>query len=663
MRRTKRKLSYLLVAIFTPLFVIPAHAQKAGDEAQVRLSLAAKKGVYRTGEPIRVALSFTSDADGYQLNMTTTKPASPVDEILLTPDDGVSHWLDEYSGGRRYAPDYMSTQKITTTPAIVELTLNDLFRFDHPGKYTVQVKTSRVSRPERPPEYIHVLNLTSNEVSFEVAAMSKAEEEQEVRRLSALLDATKDWKEEARISEELSYLSGEASTREKARRFISSQGHGGNYLQNIQLGLFIARDRALLVKLLEGSLRDLNTPVTHQLLHTLPRLRLLQEGREPPTIDAGVVFEGGQDYQRSLEILEEYLRELTVSLPKRTGKSRTTTAMTILMNLPKDQDRAAQMLGGARKILLQEFDSLSAFDQEYLLRVYWDKLRDPSLQPVIERILTKERQPQGSIMRASALKRLMELDPERSRSFVVAELRDPASVVDLEVLEALKVETLPDADAALLEQIRRFAPLKQRSDSVFLRHKTLLAARFASPAIYDSLMEVYQNWGAKWEPDARAGLLGYLIRCNETQAMPLIEQTLEELGPDQGSWFLSNLTRSNYPSAIGDLMRKRLESDDPSWVSAAAYIMSLHGPSEDMRLIEARLDRWVKEWGRRAAELDAAGDDTKTNIQRMTQVNLIQALMMGKAWKLSEEKINQLKQSCVTQACRQHFHVQQEIRK
>src|SRR5262249_31155995 len=286
------------------------------------------------------------------------------------------------------------------------------------------------------------------------------------------------------ISEELSYLSGEASTREKAQRFITSQGRGGNYL----LGLFIARDRELVVRLLEGSLRDLNTPVTHLLLRTLPRLRLLLEGRGPPTIDAGVVFEGDQYHQRSLEILEEYLRELTLSLPKRTGKSRTATAMTILMNLPKDPDRAAQMLGGARKILLQDFDSLSAFDQEYLLRVYWDKLRDPSLLPVIERILTKERQPQGSITRASALKRLMELDPERSRSFVVTELRDPASVVDLEVLEALKDETLPEADAALLEQIRLLAPLKQNRDSVLLRHKALLAARFASPAIYDGLM-------------------------------------------------------------------------------------------------------------------------------------------------------------------------------
>jgi hypothetical protein len=91
--------------------------------------------------------------------------------------------------------------------------------------------------------------------------------------------------------------------------------------------------------------------------------------------------------------------------------------------------------------------------------------------------------------------------------------------------------------------------------------------------------------------------------------------------------------------------------------------MSQRGPAEDMPLIDARLDRWVKEWKARGAELDAAGDDTKAAIQRMTQVNLITALMTGKTWKLPEEKIKQLKQSCVTKACRQHFQIDQEVRK
>jgi hypothetical protein len=224
-----------------------------------------------------------------------------------------------------------------------------------------------------------------------------------------------------------------------------------------------------------------------------------------------------------------------------------------------------------------------------------------------------------NIMRASVLKRLIDLDPDRSRSFVVAELIDPDSFVDVVVLAALKDETLPEADAALLEQIRRLAPLKQSRDIVPLQRKTQLAARYASPVLYEGLLEVYQNWGAKWAVEARAGLLGYLTRYNEAQAMPLIEQALEELGPDRGSWFLSNLTLWNYPKGLDEYLRKKLESDDPYWATTASSIMSQRGPAEDMRFIEARLDRWVKEWKARGVELDAADQDRKVPMQSMTQ--------------------------------------------
>jgi hypothetical protein len=81
-----------IAAILTPFFVIPAIDHTANADVQVRLSLAGGKSVYRTGEPIRLALSFTSEVDGYNLNVKTTK-----DEILVTPDDGVFR-IDRDSG-------------------------------------------------------------------------------------------------------------------------------------------------------------------------------------------------------------------------------------------------------------------------------------------------------------------------------------------------------------------------------------------------------------------------------------------------------------------------------------------------------------------------------------------------------------------------------------
>jgi hypothetical protein len=654
MRRIKRNLHYLVIIILTPLFVTPALSQDPGQDVRVRLLLAGGKNVYRTGELIRLTLSFTSDRDGYNLDSTTTKPAHPIDEILLSPDSGVSHWLEEYSGRHRYPPDHSSTQKITTIPTTVELPLNDWFRFDRPGRYTVRVKTGRVSRAEQPHAYGPPIQLMTNEVSFRVVPLSKAEEEQEVRRLSALLEAATDWNQEFKASEELSYLSGEISTREKVRRFFTSQGRSGNYFQNIYFGLFIARDRALVVRLLESALRDPNTPANHELLRTLTMLRSLQEGVEPPGTGGLVAVQAeNQEQTRYSEIQGEYVRQLAASLPKRAGKSRTTTAITVLANLPKEPVQSAQMLSDVRKILLQEFDALHPFDQEYLLRTYWVQLRDPSIQPALERMLAKERQPQGYLIRASALNRLMEMDPEQARSFVVAELRDSASVVDFDVLQALEDQTLPEADAALLEQIRR---LGRNGDSVLLRHKALLVARYASPAIYEGLMEAYRTWAEKWPANARASLLGYFARHNEIEAIPMIELALAKLEPGQDLSFLVDLTRSNYPQAVGDLLRRRLEGEEPQAVSTAAYVMSQHGPIEDRKLIEARLDRWMKEWGKRGAELDVASTDTNS-VQRMVEINLIEALLLGKAWRLSEEKIKELKQSCITRACREHFQI------
>ena len=126
--------------------------------------------------------------------------------------------------------------------------------------------------------------LTTNEVNFEVVQMSEIEEEEEVRRLSALLDASRTLKDEVVISEELSYLSGDASTREKVRRFLSPENRrSGNHFR-----LFIARDRALIVRLLEAALRDTTRPATSHLLHTLTRLRLMRDGVRPPS-DAGLL--------------------------------------------------------------------------------------------------------------------------------------------------------------------------------------------------------------------------------------------------------------------------------------------------------------------------------------------------------------------------------------
>ena len=638
-----------------------AAAKEPAAAVHVSLALAGDKSIFRTGEPVRLVLSFTAERAGYQLDTTTTKPASPIDDVIISPVSGSNRWLDEYSFAGRYYPDYSSIATLSAKPVRVELTMNDWIRFEHPGRYTVRVKTSRVRRTNSPREFGIAPTLETNEVSFDVKAMSEAEEAAEVRRLATLLDAAKNWQEEAKIAEELSYLTGAPSTREKVRRFLSGAGKSGNYFQNIFFGLYMARDRVLAVQLLESALRDPLIGVSHQLISVLTHLRQMQEREASgaPVSHTALLVSGVGMSKPPSAIEQAYVREVALSLPARTGKSLTTTAMTLLAHMPQDPVLASETRARVREALLKNFDSLHPFDQEYLLRVYWEQLKDSSLLPSLKR-LAASRGNNTQNQRATALRRIIELAPEEARAFVVAEIRDPESLTDFDVLGALEDRELPEADADLLEQIKRLAALKQNFDITRLQHKTRLIARYATQSIYGELMALYREWGTKWSADAKGSLLGYFAKQHEAEALPLIEEALAGTSNGQYSMLLGELTRAHYSEAISSLLLRRLEGDSAMVAGTAAYIMSQHGTEADEKAIAARLERWLREWGGRGIELEAEGASDQMAEQRMLQVNLIASLTRAKAWKLPEARAVELEQTCVTKTCRQNFPPRQK---
>ncbi|MFL6228507.1 MAG: hypothetical protein ACJ741_06980 [Pyrinomonadaceae bacterium] len=651
MKYLRRVLLCLTTALLFFSAANSTRTQETTSDLHVQLSLADGKTVYRAGEPVRLVLSFTADRPGYQLNITTSQVPTSIDEIVLLPAVGATRWLEQYYGASRYL-DYTTVTALSPKPIPVQLTLNDWVRFDEPGSYSVRIKTSRVSRPKQWDQSAPPIPLTTNWVSFEVKPMSEAEEAKEVSRLSALIDAAKNRQEEDKFTEELSYLTGDPSTREKVKRFLNTEGRFGNYYGNISHGLSMARNRPLIMKLLEQALRDPAAGVTHNLLGTLTTMRLVEEDGAAYPVPSGCVI-WPEEPRRVTEIKQAYVRELAASLASRTGKSLRTTAMTILINLPKEKEQAAQALGVARPVLLREFENLHPFDQDLLLTAHWDQLRDPALAPALERMLSKPRGPRDVVSPAAALKRLLDLKPEAARPFFIREIVEPSPHAEFEVLRSLPDAELPEADAALLEQIRALAPLSQRGDFVDLRQKVLLAARYATAAIYGELLEIYKTWGAKWQADVRGSLLGYFLRYNEAEAIPLIEQALAESGSGQDHSLLHDMTSVNFSEGLDALLRRRLAGDDPQAAGTAAYIMSLHGAAADEKLIGARLERWWREWSPRAAELESGANLE----QKMIEVNLVNALLDGKSWKLSEAEVEKIKQSCLTQGCRQRFPV------
>ena len=212
MTTTRRVLLFLAL-------VMTVNAQTPDPAAvHVKLSFAGNKTVYRIGEPIEVVMEFSADREGYSVEVLPDHTQVGFDTVIISPEAGVTNWIDELHDNRPYHRDMLSKEKLTSTPKRLELTLNDKLRFDGPGRYTVYVRTRRVmagSGWDQNEPYL----ISTNSISFELQSMSEADEAKEVKRLSDLLDAKRDINTDDVVAKQLSYLTGDPSTREKVRRF------------------------------------------------------------------------------------------------------------------------------------------------------------------------------------------------------------------------------------------------------------------------------------------------------------------------------------------------------------------------------------------------------------------------------------------------------------
>ena len=143
------------------------------------LSLAEERETYRTGDPVRLILSFTAESDGYKIDETVDKPMLSLDELIVSPKKGIFPWLEISSGPTRHT-DHASIRQLSSEPASVKFAANDFVRFDEPGTYTLSVRTSRAYKEgtefRRKP-----FQLETNTVKVTIVPMTPDEEAYEVQ--------------------------------------------------------------------------------------------------------------------------------------------------------------------------------------------------------------------------------------------------------------------------------------------------------------------------------------------------------------------------------------------------------------------------------------------------------------------------------------------------
>ena len=620
------------------LLTSPAALTQENSDVRVQLSLANGKSSCRSGEPIILELAFSSSSPGYRIDTVTTELASPVDRILLFPTTGVYPWLDDYSRGHRYSPDYATSNEIQPgQPVMVRLPLNALYRFDKPGHYTVRVATSRVSQGEFMRQQ-PAGALTSNDVSFDVTPMNETDEAADAARLEALIRSAPNLRTAQRYAEQLQWLAGDPSTRVKLSLFLHPKVFYP-FGVDVSRGLWVARNRALVVSALEQAMSDPEQSIDAMLLLAVALKSRLASPYDPTSPTQPV---------QGKQIEDDYLRRVAATLPLRQGDSLTTTAITLLTRLVQRGDTSTQEFQAVREAIITHFAEVNEYKVDWVLNSFGKYLEDPRMIPALEDLLGKLSTPKFATTRAAILKQLNRLQASYLMPLVIAEVCDPKSLADFNVLSAMPFDSLTEADACLLDQIRQYASGDVRQQIV-LQHKSALAARFATAGIYEDLFALYLQYEKTWTGGVRGGMLAYLARYDGTRSRPLLDAALPADAPNFDPNITFALFRAYYSPALGNFLRTRLESAPPGQASEAAYAMSAHGTAEDQAILRKRLDRWNAQWAGHESDLPPE--------QAALQSELIQAVIRGKYWQVSEAEASALRDTCLSDLCRSRLRV------
>jgi hypothetical protein len=615
MRRVIAYLVLSLVGIVVPAAGRPQSGSKAALSAKVTLSLAGGKTDYRIGEPILLRLTFIAVA-ATELNTTTTDPASPVDQPIVSPMHEVFAWLADRDGGHPYAPDYSALAQLEPGKSYtIELPLNAVYRFDGAGHYSVHVVTHRVQA---------LGPLTTNAVGFDVQPMTDADEASQAAALEAKIRHAHNLEIAQGYARELDWLTGDPSTRVKLSLFLNPKIFYP-FGVDVKEGLWIARNRTLVVKQLEEALNDVNQELSSAggLLETAVALRAKLDSRDAQEVESG------------------YLKPIAASLPQRSGEALITAAQTVFVRLAQRHEVSGPEFAAAREVVITHFADVNEYNVDWMLNAYGNYLQDPRILPALKQILARRSDHILDGERTAVIKQLMKIAPQESRAEVVKEVcGDNPSIT--QILRDMPYPTLPETDACLQEKL---AAAIQGNKHLPIQWAAELTARFVSAAPYDLLFTLYRQSAADWNKQAQGYLLAYLVRWNAKKAWPLLEAALPAT-PSQSDFDLTyTLGRMGYIADIDAFWRERLTSSSAEMAAQAAFQMSENGPNEDQSILQRRLNEWRTQWkGREIPHAEAK-----------LEGELTQAAMSGANWKLSKDEMQALASGCLSKMCRERF--------
>ena len=371
--------SILAVSVVGMLSAAGLQAQALTAAAE--LSFANGVSSYRSGEAIRLIITYRSaESDCYLVSDTIP---SRMDHIELTPVSGIFRWQEGDGPGSDAS---MWSKLDAGKSAASTVTLNDLFRFDEAGDYTVQVRTRHLHCGQYPSA--ESTELVTNAVRFHVEPFAAADEQQLAQSLEREIRSAIDQPAAERLARELDYLPGDDATRAKIALTLHPKLFYpfGIYVSK---GLWIARNRSLIISAMQASISDPSIYFGANLIQTLVDLQT-----EPSSPNVNCCVLSGKVDPQKVALTAEYTHQLAQSMSSRSGNNLVDTALTVFSldtRAKSKQPEASVDAQAAREVLISNFAEINEYQVGTLLQQFGPELADPRIHPALETLKTESK--------------------------------------------------------------------------------------------------------------------------------------------------------------------------------------------------------------------------------------------------------------------------------
>ena len=615
---------------------------------------------FRPGETLPIELEFDSRvAKRFVVDGATYDRSGRlvIDEFLVEPNDAVIDPMLDYfaASGGFIGGGIRAMGVLGEKPFVVKLDLNEWLRFEKPGKYTLSVRSQRVSdEVKTTPPAPWIAPVESNIVAFEILPRDPEWEAAELGAALQILGSKTSDMDRRKGCRMLRFLGTDLAVDEMIKHYGDSQW-GCEF--EFTAGLFGARDRERVVRLLEAGLRAADQPVSEYYLRTLAVLTVYEQHPElrpaQTRVNKGRLIPS-TELDRLTDLVNAaraaYTEILDAALPEKSARAR---AMILSWRVESGRrpdpgsPTSAASRDRLREQLAATFLELSNERQATLLEYQWPALAGPAMVPVL-RALVDTTALASTPLPDLALRRLHELAPEEGRTRILREIRNPSPGASLKTLGMLPDRELPELDDVLAANVdpgRDYEALSIRAE---------LLHRYASPAVSTRVLSRIDDdlMGMACRP--QAALLAYFVRADADLGRTLLDRALASRA-DTGCYTaaLHGVATLRMTPVVEALAVAHLEDPNPQVVINAAETLGRYGSPASAQALRAQFDRWHRAWEGRQDELGYSRTEDRPNaMQGMVEHAFLQALGRGQGWLTEDADLRELRTLCVTDNCR-----------